>query len=81
MGVFQRDCFECGKLCQDCNKATQRTCEDCGGGYCIKHNDGSTFLYVSKTGSHAFRIAAKVVWIISAIGAGCLDEGLENCTN
>jgi len=41
MGI-KRECFECGRLCYNCNSLHQRDCRLCGGGYCIDHNEGST---------------------------------------
>lgn len=35
-----RDCWECGPTCASCKVETQRSCNSCFGGYCLKHNDG-----------------------------------------
>ncbi|KAH8598899.1 hypothetical protein B0O99DRAFT_505576 [Bisporella sp. PMI_857] len=49
LGVI-RDCFECGFNCAGCIKRTQLMCKLCGGGYCLKHNEGST---LTTAGRHA----------------------------
>lgn len=33
--------------CHACIDGTQRMCRNCGGGYCIIHNEGSNLLHVS----------------------------------
>ncbi|KAK4099419.1 hypothetical protein N658DRAFT_498342 [Parathielavia hyrcaniae] len=37
----KKSCWECGLNCEDCIEDTQRTCQRCGGGYCLIHNEGS----------------------------------------
>lgn len=36
-----KSCWECGMNCRDCIEDTQRMCHNCGGGYCLIHNEGS----------------------------------------
>lgn len=37
----EKSCWECGMNCHSCIKDTQRRCRNCGGGYCLIHNEGS----------------------------------------
>ncbi|KAK0387528.1 hypothetical protein NLU13_3774 [Sarocladium strictum] len=37
-----KSCWECGANCHACIEATQFVCKKCNGGYCIRHNEGST---------------------------------------
>ncbi|KAK4243280.1 hypothetical protein C7999DRAFT_36402 [Corynascus novoguineensis] len=39
-----KSCWECGMNCKDCIDGTQRTCNRCGGGYCLIHNEGSNMV-------------------------------------
>ncbi|KAI1841885.1 hypothetical protein JX266_011963 [Neoarthrinium moseri] len=42
---IKRDCWECQTNCLDCIAQTQLHCRVCGGGYCIKHHEGSTMTH------------------------------------
>ncbi|EZF30018.1 hypothetical protein H109_06743 [Trichophyton interdigitale MR816] len=37
---MRRDCWECGPTCLSCMMEVLRSCDACGGEYCIDHNDG-----------------------------------------
>ncbi|PHH64479.1 hypothetical protein CDD81_4554 [Ophiocordyceps australis] len=37
-----KSCWECGDNCESCIGQTQRVCRKCCGGYCTKHNEGSS---------------------------------------
>ncbi|KAL2016343.1 hypothetical protein VTK56DRAFT_3855 [Thermocarpiscus australiensis] len=39
-----KSCWECGMNCKECMNYTQRTCQRCGGGYCLIHNEGSNLV-------------------------------------
>lgn len=35
-----RDCWECGRQCQDCTQQWAKTCKRCKSSYCYLHNTG-----------------------------------------
>lgn len=45
--LVHRDCFGCGRTCEDCKAVYIRRCEQCNSEYCLVDNEGSSERVVS----------------------------------
>ena len=75
-----RDCFGCGRTCEECKAKYIRTCRFCRAEYCVIDNEGSSETEVcAGCDAPSFRGDILLTMIYSAIGVIRVDGGRGRC--